>query len=135
MGFLEEYKARTNKDVSLRLVSKISNLIFKVTPFFVFIVTGSYAKGKQNKSSDLDVVVICDDSVNVKKIYAELQNESDLSIPKVHLYVFNRSDFLTMLLNEKENYGKEIARHHLIYSGGNTYYEILREAIKHGFRG
>lgn len=135
LGYLEEYNARTYEQIPSGIISKLSTLMYKVTPFFILLVTGSYAKGKQNKSSDLDVVIICDDSIKTKRIYAELQHESDSSIPKVHLYAFNRKDFLTMLTDEKENYGKEMARHHLIFAGGSNYYEILKEAIKRGFRG
>lgn len=136
LGFLEDYRAWTNKHVPLQVISDLSNkLSTTLTTSFSLIVTGSYAKGGQNKSSDLDVVVVCDDFFNSKKIYAELKYFAETSIPHIHLYVFNKKEFLAMLLDKKENYGKEIARYHLIFRGGTEYYALLKGAIDHGFRG
>ncbi|MDP1696129.1 MAG: nucleotidyltransferase domain-containing protein [archaeon] len=135
MAFLEEFNAWTSKHVPSEILSKLGNKILKVTPFYILIVTGSYAKKTHTKKSDLDVVVICGDEIEPKKIYAELSLASELSIPKVHLYVFNKKQFLEMLFTEKQNYGKEFAKSHLLFNGGSAYYSILQEAIRHGFRG
>lgn len=132
MGFLEEYRAWTSH-IPLQI---IENLRAKMpTVFFIMLVTGSYAKKKQTKTSDLDVVIICDDAQTKKSIYAELQQEADLSLPPVHLYVFTKAEFLEMLTLQKENYGKEFVQHHLIFTGGAEYFSILKEAIDRGFKG
>lgn len=135
MAFLEEFNAWNSKHIPSDIISTLGTKIITITPFYTLIVTGSYAKNTQNKKSDLDVVIVCDDSVNPEKINAELKLESQLSIPSVHLYVFTKKQFLAMLLDTKQNYGKEIARNHLIFRGGSAYYSILSEAIEHGFRG
>ncbi|MBS3074107.1 nucleotidyltransferase domain-containing protein [Candidatus Pacearchaeota archaeon] len=135
MGFLEEYKSMSSKHVPLSLVSNLSNLAFKVTPFFILLITGSYARNKQTSKSDLDVVIICDDKVDPKSILAELKLESELSIPPVHLFVFRKKKVLDMLSSDKENYGKEFVRNHLLFRGGSSYFDILWEAINHGFNG
>ena len=130
-GFLNEYLSWNREKFPFQIVE---NLISKMpTPFFNLIATGSYAKGTQKKDSDLDIVIISD--YNSKSIYSELKYESETSIPKVHLYVFTKQDFLEMLLSKKENYGKEIARKNMIFFGGTVYYSILSEAIKNGFKG
>jgi len=134
MAFLEEFAAGTS-NLPLQILSNLGAKIALITPFYALLVTGSYAKKTQTKKSDLDIIVICDDRVNPRDIYAELKLESELSIPKVHLYVFTKKQFLEMLLSKKENYGKEIARHHMIFRGGSAYYSILAEAIQNGFRG
>ena len=54
-------------------------------------------------------------------------------IPKMHPYVFSKKDFLEMLTNKEFNYGKEIAKKHLIVYGAEFYFKILREAIKYGY--
>jgi len=130
-GFLSEYSSWNKEKFPFQI---IENLRGKMpTPFFNLIVTGSYAKGTQKKDSDLDVIVISD--YNAKSIYSELKYESETSIPKVHLYVFTKQEFLEMLMSKKENYGKEIARKNMIFFGGAVYYSILSEAIKNGFKG
>jgi predicted nucleotidyltransferase len=135
MAFLEEFNAWASRHIPTQIISNLATKIFSITPFYTLIVTGSYAKKAQTSKSDLDIVFICDDKIDPQKINAELKLESELSIPKVHLYVFTRKQFLEMLSDKKENYGKEIARYHLIFKGGSAYYSILTEAIRNGFRG
>ena len=80
-------------------------------------------------------MILCDNDCEPKKIYSELRHDCELSIPKIHLYVFKEKEFLQMLLDKKENYGKEIVRNNLIFFGGEQYYKIISEAIKNGFNG
>jgi hypothetical protein len=102
------------------------------TPFFTFLVGGSYAEGKQTARSDLDLCVIVDDSCDPKPIRNALGNK--LMIPRPHAFVFRKSEFIDMLLNREANYGKEIFKKHLIAFGADSYYLIIREAMEHGFR-
>lgn len=133
LGFLKEYVSWNEKHIPKRVIENISNRIS--TKFFIFLVSGSYAKKTQTKKSDLDIIIICDNSFDPKNIYAQISYEGETSIPIVHPYVFTKTQFLDMLLDNKENYGKETARHNFIFSGGLEYYSILNEAIKRGFRG
>jgi predicted nucleotidyltransferase len=133
LGFISEFISWNNKHIPYSNINELYKKIPKC--FFIFIITGSYAKNKQKATSDLDVVIICDNSNEPKKIYAELNFIAELSIPQIHLYVFRESEFLEMLLTDEENYGKEIARNNLILTGGEHYFRILSEAIENGFKG
>ena len=114
----------------------ISELIDSIPlSYFTFIVAGSYATGKITKKSDLDVVILVEDKINVKKILTILKNKGELMIPEVHPYVFTKSEFLQMLLSDEENYGKMIFKKRLILFGAENYYLILKEAYKNGFKG
>lgn len=132
-GFVAEHIAWHKKQIPYKSLQNIASKI--PTDFFILIITGSYAKNKQKKDSDIDVVVISDDCFESKKIYAELKHDCEMSIPQIHLYVFKKSEFLDMLLEEKANYGKEITKNNLILSGGKEYYKIVSKAIKNGFNG
>ena len=105
------------------------------TPYFTFLITGSYAAGKQTSKSDLDVVIILDNVADIKNTSNKLKNEGELMIPEVHPYVFTKSQFLEMLTNDELNYGKLVFQKHLIIFGASNYYKIIKEAIKNGFRG
>ena len=133
LGFLKEYLSWNEKHLPKHIIEKIGGMIS--TKFFIFLVTGSYAKKTQTKKSDFDVIIICDNSFDPKNISAQIIHESETSIPIVHPYVFTKTQFLDMLLDNKENYGKEAARHNFIFCGASEYYSILNEAIKHGFTG
>ena len=40
-----------------------------------------------------------------------------------------------MLLEKQANYGKEIVRNNLIFTGAEGYFRIVQEAMKNGFDG
>ncbi len=134
-GLVSESVAWESSHIPTDIIERLAEKIRKITSFFIFIITGSYAKRKEKKRSDLDVVILCDNSVNPQEVMAEIKLESNLSIPKVHPYVFTRKQFLKMLTNKEFNYGKEVARNNVIFYGGNIYFNILNEAIEHGFKG
>ncbi len=112
---------------------KLMNL--KEISNYLLIVTGSYAKGTATKKSDLDLVIVVPDGQKAYDIQKLVENLTLTFYPKVHLYVFNNKDFLEMLTEKKENYGKEIYRNRLILKNAHVFYENLREAQEHGFKG
>ena len=133
IGFVAEYKTNTTKHLPHNNIQKIINKI--KTAFYILIVTGSYAKLKQKETSDLDIVIICDNKQEPDAILSQIKLESELLTPEVHPYVFTQKQFYEMLTTKEENYGKEVARNNLIVTGGKSYYSILLEAVDHGFNG
>ena len=133
IGFISEYKANKAAYLPYKNIQKIINKI--KTSFYALIITGSYAKKQQKTTSDIDIVIICDDRQNPNVILSQIKLESELMAPEAHPYVFTQSQFYAMLINKEENYGKETARNNLIITGAKQYYEILMEAIKNGFNG
>ncbi|MEK6864511.1 MAG: nucleotidyltransferase domain-containing protein [Nanoarchaeota archaeon] len=130
-GMAAEHKAWSSKHIPYNNLEKLKNKIH--TPFYILLITGSYAKGKQRADSDMDVVIICDDKEEPQTFYAELRLFCEMSIPEIHLYTFKKSELLAMLLNNEANYGKEIAKNCLILAGGREYYATIKEAIHNGF--
>ena len=133
LAIAAEYDAWNKKQIPYKNLEKIISKI--PTNFFSLIVTGSYAKNKQIKNSDIDIVIICDNAAEPKKIYAELQLCCETSIPQIHLYVFKEKELYKMLTNKEANYGKEIVKNCLVLTGGESYYKILMNAVKNGFDG
>lgn len=130
-GFVAEYLAWKTKHIHLKDLEIISAKI--PTAFYTFLITGSYARNQQTEKSDIDAVIIVDDCVETNKIYATLRLTCELNIPPVHLYVFKKSEFKEMLINNEPNYGKEITKNNIILCGGREYYEIMNEATQNGF--
>jgi len=129
LGLLEELNALEKNIPNFKKISELMPL-----DFHILIITGSYVDKKFNKESDLDVVVIIDSENEKKWILNKLKNEGDLMIPQLHPYVFTRKEFLEMLTNKEENYGKEIDKKHLILGGAELFFKILREAISYGYK-
>jgi len=126
-------KLRISKKIPIENILELIEAIPIV--YFTFIITGSYAEGKATKKSDLDIVVLVENKEDSKKVFAILKNKGELMIPKVHVYVFTKKEFLEMLLNKEQNYAKLILEKNIIISGVENYYLILRQAIENGFKG
>lgn len=102
---------------------------------YIILIAGSYASGKATKNSDVDLVVISPDDSDVVSLQKLIENKTLVWQPPIHLYVFKQTDFIEMLLSEEENYGKEIFKNRIIIKRASNYYNLIKEAIKHGFRG
>jgi len=108
-------------------------LDFKEFDDDLILVTGSYVLGKQTKTSDIDLILIVKEKAFEKQKFIE--NITSLMMPKVHALVFSYKDFIDMLLDKNSNLGKEIFNKRLIFKNTAKYYNLIKEAIEHGFRG
>ena len=98
-GFVLENMAWNNKNIPC---NDVELLITKIpVQNYILIVAGSYATGKQTKTSDIDIIIIVDDCFDTKKIYSELAHFSEMNIPKIHLYSFKNKEFIEMLTNKE----------------------------------
>ena len=131
-AFIESLTAKERDDIPVKNIRRIIEKI--KSPFFSLLVGGSYAEKKQKPASDLDVAIIIPDG-EPKIEYEIALKEGELMIPETHGFVFTREEFYLMLTNGGFNYGKELARKHVIIYGAEPYYRILFEAIRHGFKG
>jgi predicted nucleotidyltransferase len=130
LSFLDEQEAMNKKIPNYEKIMSLREI-----SSYLIIVAGSYAKGKATKKSDLDVVIIIPDNERAIDVQKLVENLTLLFYPFIHLYVFNKKDFIEMLLEKNENYGKEIFRHHIILKNASIYYDILRGVIENGFQG
>jgi len=130
-GFVLEHDGWNRKSIPYKDMQKLMDKIGYKD--YVFIITGSYVKGVQTKQSDVDVVILIEDNLEPKKVYAELNLQTELNIPKIHLYVFKYSEFLQMLTNKEANYGKEIIKNYIVLREGQVLLKIIGDAIKNGF--
>ena len=133
LSLLDEIETYSKKRLPIENVREL--IASLPISFFTFVVTGSYAEGKQTPKSDLDVAVLVEDGVSTKKMLAYLLSKGMTMIPEIHPYVFSRSEFLQMLLDKQVNYGKLLFNKRLIAFGAENYYSVIREAINHGFKG
>ncbi len=128
LGFLDEQEAYSRNIPNLNKIMAFEELLEDI-----IIVTGSYAKEKQTKKSDIDLVVITRQDAFKKQKFVE--NNTSLLIPEFHVIVITYADFLGMLKDKEENLGKEVFRYRLIFKNSHRYYNLIKEAIKNGFRG
>ena len=96
------------------------------TSYYTFILFGSYAKEKQHKRSDLDLLFIVPGEEFIKEIGAAINSVSAIKPIKIHSLVVTSKDFKEMLAAKDEiNIAKETLNNHIIFYGAEAYYSLL----------
>lgn len=93
-------------------------------PFFVLLLFGSYASGKNRKKSDIDLMLITDD----EKIKKEIKSKISLIPLEIHLLSFTSDEFLSMLKTTEFNVGKEAFYNNTLLFGIEDYYRLIEHA-------
>ncbi len=118
----------SNKKFPSSILAQIQKGIFKQTEFFILMLFGSYAKGRANDKSDLDIAVIVESEQTKKDITPSLETVKRREIKPLDYHIFTRNEFLQMLNEEMENVGKQIYKNGITYYGFIEYCNILRGA-------
>ncbi len=118
----------------LPLMNEIIESVSKKTPFFTLILAGSHAKGAAKSNSDMDIVTIVQDEKLKKDVAAYVKEATRLSEYEVDAHIVSKNDFIAMLANDEENFGKEVFRKHIIFYGAEAYYQMVKEAAKNGLQ-
>lgn len=124
-----------NRDFPYGLVLELLRKVKEITPFFIMLIFGSYAERKHHKHSDIDIAFIVDNKEVEKRMQPYIENIGRRSIPRIDYSIILKDDFLNMLLRKEENLGKEIYKKRLIIWGNEQYYQLIKEAEGHGFKG
>ena len=88
---------------------------------FILLLFGSYAKNKQTKHSDIDLLLICDDLEYIK-------NQIKLLPLPIHLTSISYADFRTMLLSKEFTVVSEAIKKNIILFGIEDYYRLVNNA-------
>ena len=120
--FSAEYERRRRilKKSDMKILSqRLESLKF----FFVLLIFGSYAKGTSKKSSDIDVMAICDEGRK-----NEIRREMSLMPLDIHLSAFTPEEFRDMLNKKEFSVVSEAARRNIILIGIEDYYRMIEDA-------
>src|SRR3989338_5294678 len=93
-------------------------------PFYIALVFGSYAAGKQTKQSDIDLCIVTDHEDIRKKAGQIIRT---LALP-IHYLDFSTQEFISMLKTTEENVGKEIMKKNILLQGVEDFYRIVSYA-------
>ena len=127
LAFLDEQEGFSRKIPNIEKILGLKEIFDDI-----ILVMGSYAKNKQTKASDIDLAVLTKNEAIKKQRL--LENFTSLFLPRLHVVALTYDDFVKMLLDKEENYGKELFKAHLLFRNAGRYYHLVREAREHGFR-
>lgn len=97
--------------------------------FFTLLVFGSYAKGSQTKTSDIDLLIIVPTKEDIESLENAIRNS--YSKVKKSAVIVSREDFIEMIKNPQQlNVGNEAKRYHILLYGLEHFYALLEKAKK-----
>ncbi|MFH2020406.1 MAG: nucleotidyltransferase domain-containing protein [archaeon] len=102
--------------------------------FVSIVIFGSYAEGKQNNNSDLDIAVFVSSTEEKKSCELAMKSAASKSLLRIDAHIITKEEMLLMLKDNHENLGKQIAHKHIAVQNPEIFYSILREGINNGFK-
>lgn len=114
---------RKNKMIKLYINKFIEKTKHK---FFILLVFGSYASGKQTKTSDIDLLAVTPEYN--ESFERELKATLSSSMNYFHVNMINTESFYEMLKKREElNIVNETLNNHILLYGAEIYYAFLSE--------
>ena len=122
---IEIYTAENERKETILKNKNINQLYKEImskvkTSSFILLLFGSYAKRKQTKSSDIDLLFVSNESSFESKISDILS----LLPLKTHALVFTEEEFIRMKDSKKSNVIQEAIESNIILYGIEAYYRI-----------
>jgi predicted nucleotidyltransferase/predicted transcriptional regulator len=117
--FQAEYYRREklleNKDLKI-LYNKLNN----ITLPFIALIFGSYARNMNNKSSDIDLMLIYDNDLN-----NSINHTISLLPLDIHLIEFTYDEFIKLFNTKEFNVVHTAVENHIILIGIEDYYRVV----------
>lgn len=117
--FLVELERKAEVIKKIPLIYK--DIISIENPLFIPVLFGSFAKGTNTKSSDIDICIIHDNEKEANKILRTLSIH-----PKIELQVFSYDEFIKMIKTKEFNVGHEIMEFGIPLINIESYYGVIR---------
>ena len=121
--YVAEY-SRTQDLLKNKSFNSLMSYFENLEPFFIMLLFGSYASGKQRKSSDIDLMLITDN----EKMKIEITQIISLIPLDIHFLHFTTKEYLDMLKTTQFNVGKEAFYNNIIIFGIEDYYRMIKNA-------
>ncbi len=96
---------------------------------YILLVFGSFAKKKETKNSDLDLMVIAPSRETGDEIGRVIDSQAVFLKRKVHALMLDEREFLANLSGKELNVVREAFKSHIILTGVDAFYNGVRQAI------
>lgn len=106
------------------LLRKIQGIIAENAPKeFSAVLFGSYAAGKEQKHSDIDLAFIS--NLNARSIQDGFKTIEQIYDTEIQVMLFTQEQFAGMLRTKEENVGKQILKNHVILHNPELFWNIV----------
>ncbi|MBS3121280.1 nucleotidyltransferase domain-containing protein [Candidatus Woesearchaeota archaeon] len=122
---IEIYEAENERRENILKNKNINQLYKEImskvkTSLFTLLLFGSYSKGKQTTSSDIDILFISNES-NFEPKISDILSLIPLN---THVLVFTEEEFIRMKDSKTSNVIQEAIENNIILYGIETYYKL-----------
>ncbi len=124
-GCIEDFRKQEFQKKHPRIKVIVHELKKISTVYYSVILFGSYVKGEINKNSDLDLLFIIPNNINVEKFEKEVNSVLRLLSYPLDINVISEVSFLEMKKESELNLVNELRGNHIILKGGELYYQLL----------
>ena len=112
------------------LIKKIQKIIEEKKPSETSTVLfGSYALGKEQKYSDIDLVFVSNFKRKIKKILNEFKTIERIHDIEINFMIFTEMQFKEMLKSKEENVGKQILNNHIVLYNPELFWNLVYEVM------
>ncbi len=97
------------------------------TNFYILLVFGSFAKGKEHKNSDLDLLIVSTTRSTSEEIERIISNEALFLKRKVQSVFLDEKEFSANILDRSMNVVKEALKNHVLIFGAESFYQEVKK--------
>ncbi len=128
--YAEMLRTKDFLDKHKELKSFFGNVLENVKEvFYSLAVFGSFAKGAETKTSDLDILVIAPSRAIGEEIIRIINSEALLLKRKIQSIVLDEKEFVQGLSEKKINVINEAFKNHIIITGVEGFYNGVKQAL------
>jgi predicted nucleotidyltransferase/predicted transcriptional regulator len=135
-SLLKHYLIISSEEISKDYLSKqpIISMIKKIfiennKSKYSAVLFGSYAKNKQEKHSDIDIMFISEDKKGVETIKKEIAHYEKLYEVEINYLIFTPRQFNEMMNSSEENVGKQILKNNIILHNPELFWEVVFDGL------
>lgn len=130
IGFVEMLRKNDFLSKHKEFNTFFEDMLYKVKElYFTVAVFGSFAKGKEHRRSDLDLLIIAPTRSIAEEIQRIINSESLLLKRKVQSIILDEKEFVSNLADKKLNVVVEAFKNHIIITGVEPFYNGVKQVL------